>query len=139
MVILKSPWWGLQDHTVALDVMAYGLLRRAVEHLQGRMTCREAMKEALADDMRDAVTKRIERALIRYSPHVNTMELRPQPAWWLRQTEGAEDGAMKKGAPDGAQEKENSTTLRTMGKGGAEDALWSESGADAAYPAGREH
>ena len=42
MVILKSLWWGLQEHTVAPEVMAHRLLRRTAEHLQERMTCREA-------------------------------------------------------------------------------------------------
>ena len=78
MVIVKSLWWGLQEHTVAPDVMAYRLLRGAVKHLQERMTCREAQLEARAEDMRDLVTKRIEMGLIRYSPHVNTMVVRPQ-------------------------------------------------------------
>ena len=43
--------------------------------------------------MRDPVTKSIEMALIRYSPHVNTIEVRPRPNWLLRQTEGAGDEA----------------------------------------------
>ena len=67
--------------------MAYRLLSRAVEHLQESMTCREAQPETRAEDMRDPVTKSIEMALIRYSPQVTTMEVRPQPDWRLRQTE----------------------------------------------------
>ena len=69
--------------------MAYKPLRRTVEHLQERMTCREAQLDPWAEDMRDPVTKRIEVALIRYSLQVNRMEVLPQPDLRLRQTEDA--------------------------------------------------
>ena len=59
MVIMKSLWWGLREHTVARDVIAYRLVRRTVEHLQERMTCRGALLKARAEDMRDPVTKTI--------------------------------------------------------------------------------
>ena len=84
MVIVKSLWWGLQEHTIAPDVMAYRLLRRAVEHLQ-EMTCREAQLKASTQDMRDPVTKRMEMAMIRYSPHVKRMKVRPKPDWRVRE------------------------------------------------------
>ena len=93
VVIVKSLCWGLQEHTVAPDVMVHRLLKRAVEHLQERRTCMEAELEARTGDMRDPVTEGIEMALIRYSSHVNTMEVRPQPDWRLRQTESAEEEA----------------------------------------------
>ena len=68
MVIVKSLWRALQEHTVAPQTMAYRLLRRMVEHLQVRMACRQAHLEAWADDMRDLVIKRVEMALMRYNP-----------------------------------------------------------------------
>ena len=34
MVIVKSLWRALQEHTVAPETMAHRLLRRMVEHLQ---------------------------------------------------------------------------------------------------------
>ena len=55
--------------------------------------CRVARLEARAEHMQDPVTKRIEMALIRYSSHVKVMEVRPQPDWRLRQTEGADGEA----------------------------------------------
>ena len=67
MVIVKSLWRALQEHTVAPEAMAHRLLRRMVEHLQERMACRETQLEARAEDMRDPVTKRVEMALIRYN------------------------------------------------------------------------
>ena len=77
MVIVKSLWRGLQEYTVATEVVAHRLLRRTVEHLQERMASREAQLEAWAEDMRDPVTKRVEMALIRYSPQITEMEVRP--------------------------------------------------------------
>ena len=65
MVIVKSVSWELKEHAMALDIMAYGLLIRAVEHLQEGMMCREAHGEARAEEMPDPVTKNVERALIR--------------------------------------------------------------------------
>ena len=91
MVILKSLWRTLQEHTVAPDTMAHRLLRRKVEHLQGRMACREAALEARAEDMRDPVTKRVEMALIRYNQQVTEMEVRTQPCWQPRRLEGERD------------------------------------------------
>ena len=91
MVIVRLLWRGLQKHTVAPEVVAHRLLRRRVEHLQERMACREAQLEAQAEDMRDLVTKRVETALVRYSPQVTMMEVRPQPDWRLRQLEGTRD------------------------------------------------
>ena len=97
MVIVRSLWRGLQEHTVASEVMAHRLLRRTVEHLQERMACREAQLEARAEDMRDPVTKRVEMAFIRYNPQVTMMEVRPQPHWRLRQSEGARDEEEQEG------------------------------------------
>ena len=65
MVIVKSLWRALQEHTVAPETMAHSLLRRMVEHLQECMACREAKLEARAEDMRDRVTKRVDMTLIR--------------------------------------------------------------------------
>ena len=42
MVIVKSLWRALQEHTVPPETMAHRLLRRMVEQLQERMACREA-------------------------------------------------------------------------------------------------
>ena len=77
MVIVKSLWRGLQEYTVATEVVAHRLLRRTVEHLQERMASREVQLEAWAEDMRDPVTKRVEMALIRYNPQITEMEVRP--------------------------------------------------------------
>ena len=79
MMIVKSLWRALQEHTVAPETMAHRLLRRMVEHLQERMACREAQLEARADDMRDPVTKWVEMALIRYNPQITEMEVRRSP------------------------------------------------------------
>ena len=57
MVFVGFLWCGLQEHTVAPEVMAYRLLRRRVEHLQERMTCRETRLEARAEDMREPFPK----------------------------------------------------------------------------------
>ena len=65
IMIVKSLWQALQEHTVAPEGMAHRLLRRMVEHLQERMACRETQLEARAEDMRDPVTKRVEMTLIR--------------------------------------------------------------------------
>ena len=88
MVIVKSLWRALQDHTVARKAMAQRLLRRMVEHLQDRMACRETQLEARAEDMRDPVTKRAEMALIRYNPQITEIEVRKQPDWRPRRSEG---------------------------------------------------
>ena len=81
MVILKSLWRALQEHTVVPEAMAHRLLRRSVEHLQERMACRETQLEARAEEVRDPVTKRVEMALIRYNPKITEMEVRKQPDW----------------------------------------------------------
>ena len=88
MVIVKSLWRALQEHTVAPEAMAHRLLRRMVEHLQERMACRETQLEARAEDMRDPVTKRVEMALIRYNPKITEMEVRKQPDWRQRRSGG---------------------------------------------------
>ena len=88
MVIVKSLWRALQEHTVADQAMAHRLLRRMVEYLQERMACRETQLEARAEDMRDPVTKRVEMAFIRYNPKVTEMEVRKQPDWRPRRSEG---------------------------------------------------
>ena len=90
MVIVKLLWSQLQEHTVVPEVVAHRLLRRTVEHLQEHMACREAQLEARAEDMRDPVTERVEMTFIGYNPQVTVMEVRPQPDWRLRQSEGAE-------------------------------------------------
>ena len=56
------------------------------------MACREAQLEARAEDMRDPVTKRVEMALIRYSPQITEMEVRPQPDWRVQQSEEEHEG-----------------------------------------------
>ena len=88
MVIVKSLWRALQEHTVAPEAMAHRLLRRMVEHLQDRMACRETQLDARAEDMCDLVTKRVEMALIRYNPRITGMEVRKQPNWRPRRSEG---------------------------------------------------
>ena len=87
MVIVKSLWRTLQEHTVAPEAMAYRLLRRMVEYLQDRMACRETQLEARAEEMPDPVTKRMEMALIRYNPRITEMEVRKQPDWRPRRSE----------------------------------------------------
>ena len=96
-VTVKSLWDGLQEHTVAPEVVAHRLWRRTMEHLQERMGCREAQLEAREEDMRDPVTKRVEMALIRYHPQVTMMEVRPQPDGLLRQWDGAQDEEEQEG------------------------------------------
>ena len=54
---VKSLWRGLQEHTVPPEIVAHRLLRRAVEHLQERMACREAQLEARAEDIKDPVIR----------------------------------------------------------------------------------
>ena len=88
MVVVKSLWRALQEHTVAPEAMAHRLLRRMVEHLQDRMACRETQFEARAEDMQDPVTKRVEMALIRYNQQITEMEVRKQPNWQPRRSEG---------------------------------------------------
>ena len=88
MVIVKSLWRALWEHTVAPEAMAHRLLRRKVEHLGARMACRETQLEARAEDMRDPVTKRLEMALIRYNPRITEMEVQKQPDWRPRRSEG---------------------------------------------------
>ena len=88
MVIVKSLWRALQERTVAPEAMAHRLLRRMVEHLQDRMACRESQLEARAEDMRDPVTKQGEMALITYNPQITEMEVRKQPDWRPRRSEG---------------------------------------------------
>ena len=88
MVIVKWLWRALREHTLAPEAMAHRLLRRMVVHLQERMACREAKLEARAEDMRDPVTKRMEMSLIRYNPKITEMEVRKQPDWRPRRSEG---------------------------------------------------
>ena len=64
-----------------------------MEHLQECMTCREAELEARAEVMRDLVTKRVEMALMRYSPQVTRIDVRPPQDWQSRQPEDAGDEA----------------------------------------------
>ena len=99
MVIVKSLWRALQEHTVAPEAMAHRLLRRMVEHLQERMACREAQLEARAEDMRDPMTKRAEMALIRYNPKKTEMEVRKQPDWRPRRS-GGETGVEDRGGEE---------------------------------------
>ena len=91
IMIMKSLWRGLREHTVAPEVVAHRLLQRTVEHLQERMACREAQLEARAEDMRDPFTKRVEMALIRNNPQSTEIEVRQQQYWQLRQSEGMRD------------------------------------------------
>ena len=93
MVFVNALWWVLKEHTLAPYVMAYRMLRRVVEHLQEHMTSREVKLEALAEDMRDPVTKRKEMAFIKYSPQVTTMEVRPQGVWRLWEIDDAGEEA----------------------------------------------
>ena len=88
MVIVKSLWRALQKHTVAREAMAHRTLRRMVEHLQERMACRGTQLEVRAEDMRDPVTKQVEMALIRYNQKITEMEVRKQPDWRPRWSEG---------------------------------------------------
>ena len=97
MVIVKSLWRALQEHTVAPENMAHMLLRRMVEHLQERMASREAQLEARAEDMRDPVTKQMEMALIRYNPQITEMEVRTQPDWRQRRWEGEREEEEREG------------------------------------------
>ena len=97
MVIVKSPWRVLQEHTVAPQAMAQLLLRHMVEHLQERMACRETQLEVRAEDMRDPVTKRVEMALIRYNPKITEMEVRKQPDWRPRRSERATEVEEREG------------------------------------------
>ena len=88
MVIVKPLWRALEEHTVAAEAMALMPLRRMVEHLQKRMACRETQLEARAEDMRDAVIKRVEMALIRYNPKITVMKVRRRPDWRPRRSGG---------------------------------------------------
>ena len=99
MVIVKSLWRALQEHTVAPEAMTHRLLQRMVEHLQERMACRETQLEAWAEDMRDAVTKRVEVALIRYNPKITEMEVRKQLDWRPRRS-GGETGVGDRGGEE---------------------------------------
>ena len=91
MVIVKSLWRALQEYTVAPEAMAHRLLRRMVEHLQERMACRETQFEALAEDMRGPVAKRLEMTLIRYKPQITETEVRKQLDRRPRQSEGGRE------------------------------------------------
>ena len=59
-----------------------------MKHLRERMACRGTQLEARAEDMRDPVTKRVEMSLIRYNPKIMEMEVRKQPDWRPRRSEG---------------------------------------------------
>ena len=59
----------------------------ALQHPAGR----EAQLEARAEDMRDPVIKGVEIALIRYNPQITEMEMRTQPDWRQRRSEGEKD------------------------------------------------
>ena len=91
MVLVKSLWRGLQEHTVAPEAVAHRLLRCMVEHLQERIACSEAQLGAPGEDMRDPVAKRVEMALIRYNPQITEMEVRTQPDWRQRQSKDARE------------------------------------------------
>ena len=97
MVMVRSLWRALLEHTVAPEAMAHRLLRRMVEHLQYRMACRETQLEAQAEDMRDPVTKRVEIALIRYNPRITEMEVQKQPDCRPRGWEGETEVEQKEG------------------------------------------
>ena len=97
MVIVKLLWRALQEHTVAPETMAQRPFRRMVEHLQERMACREAQLEAQAEDMQDPVTKRVEMALIRYSPQITEMEVQTQPDWRQRRSDGEREVEEREG------------------------------------------
>ena len=99
MVIVKSLWRALQEHTVAPEAMAHRLLRRTVGHLQERMACRETQLEARAEDMRDPVTKRVEMVFIKYNPKITEMEVRKQPDWRPRRS-GGETGVEDRGGEE---------------------------------------
>ena len=77
--------------------MAHRLLQRMVEHLQERLLCREAQLEAQVEDMRDPFTKQVEMALIRYNPQITETELRTQPDWRQRRSEGERDVEEREG------------------------------------------
>ena len=115
MVIVKSLWQTLQEHTVAPETMAHRLMRHMVEHLQERMACREAQSEARLEDMRDPVTKRLEMALIRYKPQMTEMEVQTQPDWRPRRSEGrgGTRGRRAEEAPEGPQTEDNPADIRT--------------------------
>ena len=91
MVIVKSLWRALQEHTVAPETMAHRLFRRMVEHLQERMACREVQLEARAEDMRGPVPKQVKMALIRYNPQITEMKVRKQPNWRPRRLAGEKE------------------------------------------------
>ena len=94
MVIVKSLWRGLQEHTEAPQAVAHTVLGRMLEHLQKRMASREAQLEARGEDMRDPVTKRVEMTLIR---PIAEMEVQPQPDWGQRQSEGVREEEEREG------------------------------------------
>ena len=47
--------------------------------------------------MRDPVTKRVEMALIRYNPQITEMEVRKQPNWRPRRSEGEKEVEEREG------------------------------------------
>ena len=97
MVIVKALCQGLQEHIVAAEDMDHRLLQHMVEHWQERVACREAELEARAEDMRDPVTKRVERALIRDNPQITEMEVRTQPDGRQKRSEGERDVEEREG------------------------------------------
>ena len=133
MVIVKSLWRGLQEHTVAPEAVAHRLLRRTVEHLQERMACREAQLKARASDMRDPVTKRVEMALIRYNPQITEVEVRPNPDWRLRQSEGTRNEEEQWGGEQRERlmvrrRKRSRQICKQEGTGGGADVRWRRKG-----------
>ena len=110
VVIRKSPWWVLQEQTLEPDVIAYRLLRCAIEQLQERMMCRQVQLEARAEDMQDPVTKRIEIGLIPTGLAVG--------AQGGGRRRGGTRSRGTKGAPDGLQAAEDRTCVRAMEKRG---------------------
>ena len=97
MVIVKSLWRALQEHTVAPEAMPHRLLRRMVAHLQERIVCRDTQLEVRAENMRDPVTKWVEMASIRYNPNITEMEVRKQPNWRPRRSEGETEVEKREG------------------------------------------
>ena len=121
IVIVKSLCWRLWEHTVVPEVMAHTLVRRTVEHLQERMTCRETQLEGWAEDMRDPVNKGSRDDVDQVQP-AGHHDGRAPPArlatmavegHWRR---GSTSGRWTKGAPDGEQTEEGAASRRALEK-----------------------